>query len=617
MLDRLGHDAVVRGDHHQVEVDPRGPGDHRAHEALVAGHVDDGQAPPARERELRVAEGDRDAARLLLGQAVGVDARERGDQRGLAVVDVARRAEGQRGALGPGAHPRAARTTRAATSASSSVSVRGSSRRRPSWMRPTSGGSPARRAAASASAPGGAGVERDRGALQVEQRQRAAAHPGDAVDHVPAGLLGEATGAGGEGRRVGVEHREHRDRRPRVGGVAVEAERRLERRERQLVDPHRAGERVAAAGGDGVALADEQPGLRAAEELVAREADDGRAGAHRAAHGGLVGERGQVVGQDARADVVDHGDAQAAERLDLDLLDEADRAEVRRVGAQERRGVGRDRPRVVGQPRTVRRADLDHPRAGLGHDLGDPERAADLDELPARDDELAPGGEGGRRQERRGRAVVDRERRVGAGELAQQPFDVVLAGPALAVLEAVLEVRVALSRARDGRPGLVGERRAAEVRVDDHAGRVEHAPQRRPQPPPRALDEVDVRVGRRAAQELRAALGELGPRDRRRQAVDGRQRAQRSAGVRRRCRALGHRAAMFANPAARRRSRRLLASSGALDRARGAGRAAYPDRSSTSVSPSTINEIPVTSEAIAITGNRTAQMPRRPLPSNE
>ena len=45
VLARLGHHAVVGGDDHQVQVDPGRAGDHRAHEALVAGHVDDAQAP--------------------------------------------------------------------------------------------------------------------------------------------------------------------------------------------------------------------------------------------------------------------------------------------------------------------------------------------------------------------------------------------------------------------------------------------------------------------------------------------------------------------------------------------------------------------------------------------
>ena len=77
VLARLGHHAVVGGDDHQVQVDAGRARDHRAHEALVPGHVDDRQPPARRQRQRRVAELDRDAARALLRQPVGVDAGER------------------------------------------------------------------------------------------------------------------------------------------------------------------------------------------------------------------------------------------------------------------------------------------------------------------------------------------------------------------------------------------------------------------------------------------------------------------------------------------------------------------------------------------------------------
>ena len=63
------------------------------------GHVDHRQPPPGRQLERRVAELDRDPARLLLGQPVGVDAGERADEDGLAVVDVAGGAERGQGGV--------------------------------------------------------------------------------------------------------------------------------------------------------------------------------------------------------------------------------------------------------------------------------------------------------------------------------------------------------------------------------------------------------------------------------------------------------------------------------------------------------------------------------------
>ena len=88
VLARLRHHAVVAGDDEQREVDAGRAGDHRAHEALVPRHVDDRERAARRAREVRIAERDGDAARLLLRQAVGVDAGERAHERRLAVIDV-------------------------------------------------------------------------------------------------------------------------------------------------------------------------------------------------------------------------------------------------------------------------------------------------------------------------------------------------------------------------------------------------------------------------------------------------------------------------------------------------------------------------------------------------
>ena len=308
-------------------------------------------------------------------------------------------------------------------------------------------------------------------------------------------------------RGVGVEHRQHGDLAPRALGLAVEPQRRLERREAQLVEPQRARQRVARGGGDRLGAPDHQAGLRPAEQLVAREADERGARGHGAAHRRLLAQDLEL-GQVPRADVVDHRHAERAQLLDRDLLDEAELAEVRRVRAQQRAGALADRALVVGAPRAVGRADLDERRAGLRDHLGHAEAAADLDELPARDDDLAPrpGQRRGREQHRAG-AVVDRQRRLGARQLAQQSLDVAVARPAHAVLP--LEVRVALGRPCDRFAGGLGERRAPEVRVHDHAGRVEHAPQRRPlrrpRPLPRARHQVDL-AAVPAGQQLRAPL---------------------------------------------------------------------------------------------------------------
>ena len=93
VLVRLRPRSLSRVDDEQEEIDSGRAGDHRAHEALVARHVDDRERAAVGELERRVAEVDRDPTPALFRQPVGVLARERADERRLAVVDVACRAE--------------------------------------------------------------------------------------------------------------------------------------------------------------------------------------------------------------------------------------------------------------------------------------------------------------------------------------------------------------------------------------------------------------------------------------------------------------------------------------------------------------------------------------------
>ena len=88
MLDRLRHDAVVGGDDDERDVDARCARHHVAHKALVTRHVDHAERASARQHELGEPELDGDAASLLLGEAVGIGAREGAHERRFAVVDV-------------------------------------------------------------------------------------------------------------------------------------------------------------------------------------------------------------------------------------------------------------------------------------------------------------------------------------------------------------------------------------------------------------------------------------------------------------------------------------------------------------------------------------------------
>jgi hypothetical protein len=88
VLARLRHRPVVGGHHEHHVVDAGGAGEHVADQLLVAGHVDETEHAAVGRRLVGEAEVDRDAARLFFLQPVGVDAGERLDQGGLAMVDV-------------------------------------------------------------------------------------------------------------------------------------------------------------------------------------------------------------------------------------------------------------------------------------------------------------------------------------------------------------------------------------------------------------------------------------------------------------------------------------------------------------------------------------------------
>ena len=145
MLARLGHHALVGRDHEHDEVDAAHSGQHVLDEALVAGHVHDLDGGTTRLLEEGEAEVDGDPARFLLGQAVGVGAGQRLDERGLAVVDVPGRSHD---------HVLHAREMSRCASAGTSATriVRQSSRRRSSTRRPSAGGLPARSASSSSRA---------------------------------------------------------------------------------------------------------------------------------------------------------------------------------------------------------------------------------------------------------------------------------------------------------------------------------------------------------------------------------------------------------------------------------------------------------------------------------
>ncbi len=473
VLARLRHDAVVGGDAEQVAVDAAGPRHHVAHEALVAGDVDQAQPAPRGQVEGREAQLDGDAARLLGGQAVGVAAGEGQHQRRLAVVDVAGRAKDERLAHAP--RPGDQRRQGGEVVVAEGQHVE----QHPPVAQPARHGGVAGAQGRRQHRRVGGG-ERDGEAGDLGQRQRPPAHAADGRDHLPAHRRGEPLGPAASLVRVAVQRRQGRDPPPGEGGVAVQRQRRLQGGEDELVRAQGPHQRVVPGAADRLGGADQDPRLGPADQLVRAEGHQVAARRDAGRGVGLAGD-GRLGAQDAAAEVVDERQAalarEARELPDADLLGEPHDAEVRRVHPQDRPGAGPHGRRVVGEPGAVGRPDLHQPAARGGQHLGHAEAAPDLHQLAARHDDLPAGAERDEGEQHGARVGGRDARRLGAGERAQVAGDVVLARAPLAGGGVPLEGRVA-GGGRRGVDGLGRERRAAEVGVQDDAGGVQGPAQR-------------------------------------------------------------------------------------------------------------------------------------------
>ena len=93
-----------------------------------------------------------------------------------------------------------------------------------------------------------------------------------------------------------MQHPQHRHLAQRARRIQVEEQRALERGKPELVDAHRAVQRMPPQPLDQVGAPDHDPGLRPAEQLVAAEADEVGAGGERVARRRLVGDLDERTG---------------------------------------------------------------------------------------------------------------------------------------------------------------------------------------------------------------------------------------------------------------------------------------------------------------------------------
>ena len=179
------------------------------------------------------------------------------------------------------------------------MSVRASSSSRPSRTIPTTGGSPSRSGVASSSSTAQAALGSSASGSAPPPTRATVSSTS------PSTSAGEALGPRAHLGQGLVEHPQDGDLAACPLGIREERERPLERRERELVGPQRPLQRMPTQPLDEVGPADDDPGLRPAEQLVAREADEIGARGEARRGGRLVA---QLV-ERARAEIVDEREA--------------------------------------------------------------------------------------------------------------------------------------------------------------------------------------------------------------------------------------------------------------------------------------------------------------------
>ncbi len=204
----------------------------------------------------------------------------------------------------------------------------------------------------------------------------------------------------------------------------IKPQRGFQRRERHFVAAQRAFERVLLNLVYPFALADDQAGLRPAQQLVAGEADQVHAGGDHLLRHRLVRQAvGGQVDQRAGAQVGGHRQAAFARQFGQFRLRHAAGEALNRVIAgvdlEQEAGFRRDRVAIVLQVSAVGGAHFHQPAAGLAHHVRHAEGAAYLHHLAAGQNDLAAGGHGGQHDEHRRRVIVDHAGGFGAGEFAQ------------------------------------------------------------------------------------------------------------------------------------------------------------------------------------------------------
>ena len=276
----------------------------------------------------------------------------------------------------------------------------------------------------------------------------------------------------------------HAQRRQLIKIVAqIGEQRRFQCGDHQLIQAQSPEQRMFADSPDDFAPAGQNAGLRTAHEFVAAERDQIHSGFDARAHHRFRDALRAEIGQAARTQIFVQRNARALAEIgqfvERGPIGEAHDGEIRAMHAQQQPRAFTDGAFVIRDGSAVRRAHFAQQSAALGHDVRDAKGLADLDQFAARDDHFPASRQRGQRQEDRGRIVVDRAGCLRPGEARQQRAGVNVAPSSRAGGDVVFEICILPGCFADVFDGGFGQRRAAQIRVQNHAGRVDYRPQRR------------------------------------------------------------------------------------------------------------------------------------------
>ena len=223
---------------------------------------------------------------------------------------------------------------------------------------------------------------------------------------------------------------------------------------------------------------DDEPGLRAAENLVAAEGDD-------------VGTEGDLLGHDrffreselaeidqrAAAEVLHHREVVRLPHGDefpqRHVAGKSDDAVIAGVHLEQQTRVRANRSFVVGRMRAVGGAHLTEDGAALGQDVRNAKGAANFDQLAARHHDFFAAGQTVDGDEYCGGVVVDDGRRLRAGQIDEQLLDPRFTSSPATVREVVFQIGGTAGDAGHRVDRHLRQHRAPEIGVEYRSRRVD------------------------------------------------------------------------------------------------------------------------------------------------